>query len=209
MVLATNFLALCLFWTLGRRVPGLPGPFAFASVTWGDSLALPAMTGLLTYAVRGLPPARGDRAFAVTSAVLAGAAGATSQILWLTADHPRTNWTLPRAHRFTTAGWYHAGFVAAFCAALAALLALALNRAVLAPRRPRRAVTAIGAAIGCGLAFAVLLAADAGTTPTGAGLVGVLAAVPVALLAAAVLVVRRLRGADRAQSRGGGFRGAR
>lgn len=196
MVLTTNFLALCLFWSLGRRVPGLPGPFAFASVTWGDSLALPAMTGLLTYAVRALPPAPADRAFAVTSAVLAGAAGATSQILWLTAGHPRTNWTLPRAHRFTAAGWYHAAFVTAFCAALAALLALALNRVVLAPRRPRRALVAIGAAVACGLAFATLLASDAGTTPTGAGLIGVLAAVPVALLAAAVLVVRRVRGTD-------------
>ena len=191
MVLATNFLALCLFWTFGRRVPGLPGPFAFASVTWGDSLALPAMTGLLTYAVRALPPARADRAFAVTSAVLAGAAGATSQILWLTADHPRTNWTLPRAHRFTAAGWYHAAFVTAFCAALAALLALALNRAILTPHPPGRALIAIGAAVVAGLAFAALLASDAGTTPTGAGLIGVLAAVPVALLAAAVLVVRR------------------
>ena len=197
MVLATNFLALCLFWTLGRRVPGLPGPFAFASVTWGDSLALPAMTGLLTYAVRGLPPARGDRAFAVTSAVLAGAAGATSQILWLTAGHPRTNWTLPRAHRFTAAGWYHAAFVTAFCAALAALLALALNRVILARRPPRRAVGAIGAAVAFGLGFAALLASDAGSTPTGAGLIGVLAAVPVALLASVVLVVRRVHGAER------------
>jgi hypothetical protein len=195
VVLATGFGALCLFWTFGPRFPGVPGPFAFASVTWGDSLALPAMTGLLVYAVRALPPARSDRAFAVTAAALAGAAGATSQAVWLADADPRPNWTLTAPHHFTAAGWYHSAFVTVFCAALAALLALALNRATFAHDPPRRALLAAAAAVTCGLTFAALLAADAGITPGGAGLAGVLLAVPIALLTAAVLIARRARSA--------------
>lgn len=170
----------------------MPGPFAFASVTWGDSLALPAMTAFLTYAVRTLPPARADRVFAAVTAVLGGVAGALSQALWLADDHPRPNWTLPRPHHFTAAGWYHAAYVMVFGAVTAALLGLALNRAARAATLPGRVVAALAATVACGLAFAALLAADAGTTPGAAGLVVLVTAIAAGLLTAAVVVARRL-----------------
>ncbi|MFI5896693.1 hypothetical protein ACIA5D_42005 [Actinoplanes sp. NPDC051513] len=169
----------------------MPGLFDFASATWGDALALPAMTALLVYAVRTLPAARGDRPFALVAAALAGALGVTSQALWLAAGHPRPNWTLPRPHRFTAAGWYHAAFVTAMCALIAGLLALALNRVTLAARRPWPVVAAIAAAIACGLVFTALLAADTHATPGGAGLAGVLLAL-VALLVVGSTVARRV-----------------
>ncbi|WP_433380965.1 hypothetical protein ACQPZX_16250 [Actinoplanes sp. CA-142083] len=190
VVLAAGFGALCLFWTSGVHPSSLPGLFDFASATWGDALALPAMTGFLLYAVRALPAARGDRPFALVTAVLAGALGLASQALWLAAGNPRPNWTLPRPHRFTAAGWYHAAFVTAMCAVTAALLALALNRITLASRRPRPVVAAIAAGIACGLVFIALLAADSGATPGGAGLAGVLLAL-VALIAVGGTVIAR------------------
>jgi hypothetical protein len=192
VVLAAGFGALCLFWTLGAHPSSLPGLFDFASATWGDALALPAMTALLVYAVRTLPAARGDRPFAAVAALLAGALGIASQALWLAAADPRPNWTLPRPHRFTAAGWYHAAFVTAMCALTAALLALALNRVTLAASRPRPVVAAIAAGIACGLAFIALLAADAGATPGGAGLAGVLVALMALLAVGGTLVARRV-----------------
>src|SRR5689334_22947778 len=75
-VLVAGFGALCLFWTFGVHPADMPGLFDFASATWGDALALPAMTGFFAYAVRALPAARSDRPFALVSAVLAGALGA-------------------------------------------------------------------------------------------------------------------------------------
>jgi xanthine/uracil/vitamin C permease (AzgA family) len=142
------------------------------------------------YAVRTLPAARGDRCFALLSAAFAGALGLASQALWLAADHPRPNWTLPRPHRFTAAGWYHAAFVVAMCAVTAALLALALNRVTLATHPPREVVAATAAGIACGVAFIALLAVDTHTTPGGAGLAGLLLAL-VALIAVGGAVTAR------------------
>lgn len=148
------------------------------------------MTALLVYAVRTLPAARGDRRFALLAGAFGGALGLASQALWLAAGHPRPNWTLPRPHRFTAAGWYHAAFVTLMCAVTAALLAVALNRITLAAYRPRAAVAALAGGFACGLAFIALLALDADVAPGGAGLAGVLIALVATLTIAAVVISR-------------------
>lgn len=191
-VLVTGFGTLFIFRTLGNPRPGLPGLFAFTSATWGDGLVLPLMTGFLGYATRALPPAPYDRRFAVTAAVFAGALGVLSQSLWLAADHPRPNWTLPRPHHFTAAGWYHAAFVVAVCASTAALLALAVNRATRTRARPPvRALIALAAGVLAGLVFIALLALDTASAPSPAGLIGTLIALPALILTAAVRITRR------------------
>jgi hypothetical protein len=194
-VLVTGFGALLTFRAVGPRTAGLPGPFDFASVTWGDSLCLPLMTGFFAYVVRTLPPARGDARFAVGAALLGGALGVASQIAWLSNDAPRRNWTLPRPHHFTAAGWYHAVFVAVLCTITAALLALALNRVTLNTSPPRRAWPAIGAGAAAGLVFIALLAADTGARVTpdsaGTGLLGTLIGLAAAAVAAVALAARR------------------
>lgn len=190
-MLVTGFGVLLALWTLGARPDGRPGLFPFKSATWGDGLALPLMTGFLVYATRALPPARGDRRFAVAAAVFGGALGLLSQVLWLADPDPRPNWTLPRPHRFTAAGWYHAVFVVAVCALTAALLGLVLNRLTLAVRRPRRASAALTAGIACGLGFVALLVLDADAAPGIAGVGGVGIAVVATAVVFAVVFARR------------------
>ncbi len=190
-VLVAGFGALLTFRTLGSPHPGLPGLFDFASATWGDGLVLPLMTGFFAYAVRTLPPARGDARFAARAALLGGALGVASQVAWLAADAPRPNWTLPRPHHFTAAGWYHAAFVALLCAAIAALVALALNRVTSAVERPRRALAAIAAGLAAALAFIVLVAVDTRSHANASGLLGTLIGLAVTVVTAVAVAFRR------------------
>jgi FtsH-binding integral membrane protein len=127
--LVFGFIALLVFWTAGTWPARLPGLFAYRAATFGDALLLPALAGLLVlgfHTMRSEPrPAR----WGVVAAVVGGGlAGAGLQALWLADNSPDRNWTLPRAHHFDSAGWYHAGFLVVACAAFAgALVALALK----------------------------------------------------------------------------------
>jgi len=171
-VLSAGFGALNAFYLTGGSVPrGLPGLYDFASATWGDGIALPIMTTALCYTVLILPPSRHERLAASLSAVVSGALGIATQILWLRDDAPRANWTLPRPHHFTAAGWYHAAFLIGMCTLTGALWALALSRLATADIHRRREATkpAATAAVG-GAAFIALLAVDASApTVTSAG----------------------------------------
>jgi hypothetical protein len=193
-VLVAGFGALLGFWWLGTPPRDMPGLFDFASATWGDGLLLPAMTGFLLTAVRGLPRARLDRVLACVGAVIGFALGLASQAMWLAADAPRPNWTLPHPHSFTAAGWYHALFVTAICTSTAALLGGLVNRATAASHWPRTATAGMVA----GLCFMALLAKDvqAGAAPDGghAGLTGtILGATTTAAVAATLMTRRRKR----------------
>lgn len=157
-VFAAGFGALAAFHAVRPADTGLPGLFDFASATWGDSIALPVMTGLLVYAVCGLPAAPRDRRVTVWAALAGAAAGLATEAYFLTAESPALNWTFPRPHHYTAAGWYHAAFLVAMCAVAAALWALALNRAL----RAGRAARMLSAPLAAGLAFAALYAVDIG-----------------------------------------------
>lgn len=164
-VAVAGFGVLTAFWALQPSPAHLPGLFDFASATWGDGVALPLMAGSLAYAIRLLPAARHDAVLAGVAGLLGAAIGVATQVSWLGADAPRLNWTLPRPHHFTAAGWYHAAFLVLMCAAAAALWVVALNRAARSPRLPARAGTALAMAFAAGVAFLGLLAADAHVLP--------------------------------------------
>lgn len=159
--LAAGFGVLVVLSLLQPAPAHLPGLWDFASATWGDGVALPLMAGSLTYAVRALPPARREAMLAVLAGLAGGGLGVATQVSWLSADTPRLNWTLPQPHHFTTAGWYHAGFLVAVSAVLAALWTVALWRAARAVQLERRAEGALATALAAGVSFVVFLALDA------------------------------------------------
>ncbi|MCW3158636.1 hypothetical protein [Micropruina sonneratiae] len=100
------------------------GLYSYWSATLGDAIALPVLVAALVEAQHHLLRERMTPwAIGVVGAVLGAAGGLTTQIAWLADPNPETNWTLPRPHTFTTAGYYHAAFTIAISAVLGALIA--------------------------------------------------------------------------------------
>ncbi|WP_173082084.1 hypothetical protein [Phytohabitans rumicis] len=194
-VCAAGFGALTVFSALRPAPAALPGLFDFASATWGDGLALPIMCGALVYAVRTLPAARRDAPLATAAGLLGGALGMATEAVWLRADSPRLNWTLPQAHHFTVAGWYHAAFLVLVCTGAAALWALALHRTAHAGRLPWRTKWSLAVAAAAGAAFLALLMVDAraAVVTDGRSLLGLLTGTAAILAAAGGAAARRRR----------------
>jgi hypothetical protein len=165
IVLAGGFGVLLAFHRFGGPPPGVPGLFAFASATWGDALALPVMTGSLVHIVSRLPATRRDLPRAAVAGGVTGLLGAGIEVQQLLDDHPRPNWTFPTAHQFTTAGWYHAGFLTVLAAAAGFLWMLALLRLARHGRTPE--VVAVVVALVSALSFGALLAVDLAPHPAG------------------------------------------
>ena len=125
---ALGFEVLLAFWLGSRSWSDLPGLFSYRSATVGDGLLLPLFAGALVCTAVLLGPAPGDRRWSGLAAVLGGCVAAATQVLWLLDPDPRLNWTLPEPHHFNAAGWYHAAFLVAASAAVAALSTLVLVR---------------------------------------------------------------------------------
>lgn len=186
-VALAGFGALNVFYLAGFPYQqGLPGLYDYASATIGDAIALPVMTSALVYTVLVLRPSPHERLAGVLSAAVGGAIGGATQILWLRDSDPQPNWTFPRAHHFTVAGWYHAVFLVAMCALTGALWTLAIRRLAAADTSRRRSCTRpIVMASVAGLVFLVLLALDNRSVgATSAGRATLYAAVAGALLLA-------------------------
>jgi hypothetical protein len=162
-VFLIGFGALLVFYALSSKATDLPGLFAYKSATWGDSLALPTMTGALVFAAMQLPPTRRERLWATAAALGGLLLGAGTQLQWLRDDHPHLNWTLPRPHHFNAAGIYHGLFLTVMCGVIAALWVVLLLRLVNAPsghKGRRLAVRWLWVALAAGASFVILLVID-------------------------------------------------
>lgn len=135
MLLATGTFAAgfgmmnCLYWA---EAPTLErGLYTYWSATLGDAVALPILVGALAEADARLADSKPvPLRVGMVALVLGAAAGLASQVAWLADNDPDPNWTIPKAHTFTVAGYYHAGFTVAtagLVAVLAARVAWAMN----------------------------------------------------------------------------------
>jgi peptidoglycan/LPS O-acetylase OafA/YrhL len=61
-------------------------------------------------------------------AAASGLLGLTIQATWLTDPNPALNWTLPRAHHFNAAGYYHAAYLVIVASVSGGLAAIVLQR---------------------------------------------------------------------------------
>lgn len=194
LVLVAGFGGLFVLWLAGSWRRDLPGLFDYRSATIGDALLLPLIVGLLVAAASRLRSAPRERAWARLGAALGLGLAVTTQVLWLTDDGPRANWTLPEPHHFNFAGWYHAVFLCLASAAIGSLTILVARRirAAAASGALDASVTRspwLGALVASAVGLAGLIALDnreasgsqAGTTTTiamavtGAATVGVAA----------------------------------
>lgn len=97
------------FWILGPRDDSLRGLYDYRSATVGDGLALPLVAFGLAGASALVSPSKWRFWIGMLGATLAVA----TQAAWLVDPSPELNWTLPEAHKFNMAGWYHAAFMVA------------------------------------------------------------------------------------------------
>lgn len=120
----------CLYWAEAPTFER--GLYTYWSATLGDAVALPVLVGALAEADARLADSTPvPIPVGIVAAVLGAAAGVASQVAWLADNDPDPNWTIPKPHTFTVAGYYHAGFTVAtvgLVAALAARIAWAMNQ---------------------------------------------------------------------------------
>lgn len=131
-VLVAGFGALNVLYIAGLGDNNLPGLYTFRAATVGDGILLPALAYAL---IRASGPqtdrTRRDRWLIGAAGATGVVAGALTQWSWLADPNPRLNWTLPAAHTFNTAGWYHAAFLtvaSGFFAGAAVSVYLSLRR---------------------------------------------------------------------------------
>lgn len=105
----------------GNYPHDLPTLYSYRSATWGDGLLLPMAAASLVVATDLLPARPRERSLSRASFIVGALTGLATQVAWLRDPSPRLNWTLPTAHHFNTAGWYHAFFLVAASGMFAAL----------------------------------------------------------------------------------------
>jgi hypothetical protein len=144
-VLVWGFGAMLLFWLVGAWNPDLPGLFSYRAATLGDGVLLPVGVALLVLGAGWLPNrAHRETLWTAVTAVLGLGVAAGIQAVWLADSHPARNWTLPRAHEFTSAGWWHAIFFIGLVGATAGLACLVLRRLRRADTERLRGLAASG-----------------------------------------------------------------
>jgi hypothetical protein len=185
-----GFGAMYTFYSVTDHRQDLRGLFTYESATWGDAVLLPIIAASLSLSISGLAAARRERVVASIGGAFGLAVGAASQVGWLIDPNPGLNWTLPRPHQFSAAGWYHAAFLSGASAAFAGASALALTRAIQAPVVPSSVRRSLIAATAATVAFAGLVIYDnAATRSTAAsrftGAAGLAGALGLAILAVA------------------------
>jgi hypothetical protein len=187
-----GFGGLATFWAVGEWRGGLPGLFDYRSATIGDAVLLPTLVGCLVAGVQHLrvpqeeqascpaPLPANERLWLAAAFAVGAILGAATQVAWRADPDPRLNWTLPEAHHFNSAGWYHAGFLTLSCGTLLALtvgFARRMRRAARSEAPSRRALAAevagspwlaVGVAAGVLLVLMIALDNDV-SSGTGAG----------------------------------------
>lgn len=107
------------YWADGWMRPG-PGLYDYWSSSIGDAILLPTVTAALFWLNPRSTANRVDNVIAAIAFGVGLVSGVLLQASWLADSSPVTNWTLPSAHTFTAAGWYHAAFLTLVTATLLA-----------------------------------------------------------------------------------------
>lgn len=108
-----GFFAMFIFWLNDVQNPDIPGFFYYKAATYGDGICLPLLVGCMSmYLLLGYDNMKEyisrSKRVSVGIGLVCAAVGMVTQYSWLASDEIRFNWTIPRLHYFTPAGWYHA-----------------------------------------------------------------------------------------------------
>lgn len=108
-----GFFAMFLFWINDIQDPDIPGFFSYKAATYGDGICLPLLAGcMLAYLLLGYNNLREyikeRKKVSIIIGIVCVVIGMVVQYSWLVSDETGLNWTIPRLHYFTPAGWYHA-----------------------------------------------------------------------------------------------------
>ena len=108
-----GFLVMFVFWLNDIQDPDIPGFFFYKAATYGDGICLPLLTGCMTmYLLFGyrnmMEYIRQRKKISTIVGIVCTVIGIAVQYSWLASDEIGFNWTIPRLHYFTPAGWYHA-----------------------------------------------------------------------------------------------------
>ena len=112
VVLASGFLMMLLFYNTIDYPKDLPGLFFYQAATWGDCLCLPLIAGFLSAFLSKNKAYKSQCNNRITFSIMiiGMLLGASMQASWLIGDTTVLNWTLPYAHCFNIAGWWHSLF---------------------------------------------------------------------------------------------------
>lgn len=108
-----GFFVMLIFWLNDVQNPDIPGFSYYKAATYGDGICLPLLVGCMSmYLLFGYGNMREYvsqcKKVSIVMGLVCTAIGIAIQYSWLAADVIRINWTIPRLHYFTPAGWYHA-----------------------------------------------------------------------------------------------------
>ena len=162
------------WWSTGRWQAGRYGLLDYRAAVLGDGIFIPVVAGLLAALLwnERHPLGARDRAMTLSAATLGALAGAAVQASWLLDPSAVTNWTLPRAHHFSSPGWYHVCYLVIASASISAAGTLAARTVrAAAPAIRQRLADGWGLALlwMCGGAFTSVLSLDgSGSSATSA-----------------------------------------
>ncbi|MGK2321192.1 hypothetical protein [Gordonia rhizosphera] len=203
---ATATISSVAVWTLGFGVTAvaallvdhgdLPGMWDYLGGTLGDGLLLPIIVFGL---IRGLQRLGGRslRPLSWLVATLSALGGLISQYMWLADPEPRLNWMLIDIGTFSKIGWYHCVFLIMISGLLAGLACEILFLARECGRSQAVAtISGDGAGIvsACLAGFIAAIVSDSSpslSTSSSVSTVGLLAAIPVGVIVAGILILRR------------------
>ena len=94
-------------WRMLGTSDGLPGLFYYRAATIGDGILVGAGTAFIQYN-KFLHMGRNKTS--IIMAIVASLIAAIVQASWLINDNTVLNWSIPSAHHFNLAGWYHSLF---------------------------------------------------------------------------------------------------
>lgn len=108
-----GFFVMFIFWLNDIQNPDIPGFFYYKAATYGDGICLPLLTGcMVMYLLFGysniMEYIKQSKKISTIIGVVCTVVGMSVQLSWLASNDIRFNWTIPRLHYFTLAGWYHA-----------------------------------------------------------------------------------------------------
>lgn len=108
-----GFFVMLIFWLNDSQNPDLPGLFYYKAATYGDGICLPLLTGcMVMYLLFGysniMEYIKQSKKISIAIGIVGGVIGIVVQYSWLASEEIAFNWTIPRLHYFTPAGWYHA-----------------------------------------------------------------------------------------------------
>ena len=111
LTLISGFTVMYLFWINDVQNPNLRGFFSYKAATFGDGICLPFLVGCSLVCI--LYGQREKFRFCrpcIFIGLIGAIVGAIVQASWIISDKTLLNWTIPKLHYFTAAGYYHGVF---------------------------------------------------------------------------------------------------